>query len=147
MKIFSFTFDKSYLLKSYILRCFLSLFIVYIFLFTLQSIYRIVYPLDVPSPIVTIKTDYDNPKVKKLTYEARVINRTNKDVDVILIFTKMNSKLYPYINLIPKTFSSNKITLKSKESKKFVFNITVDSEDTRLITSHYQKIKVKYVKQ
>jgi len=120
---------------------------VFVFLYTFQSIYRIVYPVDVPTRSVSIKTlDNENPKVKTLMYQARVINRTTKDVDIILFFERIDSDLYPYINLISKTFSSDKITLKAKESKEFVFTITVDSEDTRLITSYYEKFKVKYVK-
>lgn len=148
IKIFTFTFDKSYILKSYILRILLSIFIVFIFIYSIQSIYRAVYPLDVPSPSVSIKTiDKENPKTKTLMYNARVINRTTKNLDIILIFNRIDSDLYPYIDLIPKTFTSDKITLKAKESKKFIFTTTVDSEDIRLITSHYEKFKVKYIKQ
>jgi hypothetical protein len=146
--IVSFVFTKIYPIKSFVLRTFVSFFIVIIILFASQQVYRIIYPLDVYDPSVEINTiDNSNPKDKTLTYKARVYNRTNKDVDIILIFTKIDSDLYPYINLIPETYTSNKITLKENEKKEFETTITIDSEDKRLINSYWQKIEVKYVKQ
>lgn len=143
-----FVFEKIYPIKSFILRILISFFIVLIILFASQKAYRIIYPLDVYNPSIEINTiDNSNPKVKTLTYKVSVYNRTNKDVDIILIFTKIDSDLYPYINLIPETYTSDKITLKENEKKEFESTITIDSEDTRLINSYWQKIEVKYVKQ
>jgi len=143
-----FVFEKIYPVKSFILRILISFFIVLIILFASLKAYRIIYPIDVYYPSIEINTiDNSNPKVKTFTYNVRVYNRTNKDVDIILIFTRIDSDLYPYINLIPKTYTSDKITIKANGKKEFVTTITVNSEDTRLINSHYQKIKVKYVKQ
>lgn len=102
-------------------------------------------PLDYYFPQVKISTiDNENPKVKEITYSADIINRTNKDVDVILTFTKQDSDLYPYIDLIPETYTSEKITIKANERKNYSSSFTIDSEDSRLINSFYLQMKVKY---
>ncbi len=102
-------------------------------------------PLDYYFPQVKISTlDNDNPKAKEITYSVDIINRTNKDVDVILTFTRQDSELYPYINLIPESYTSEKVTIKANERKDYSTSFTIDSEDSRLINSYYLKMKVKY---
>lgn len=54
------------------------------------------------------------------------------------------SDLYPYIDLIPITYTSDKITIEANERKDYVSSFTIDSEDSRLINSYYLKMKVKY---
>jgi len=147
-KIVSFVLKKIYPIKSLIIRSVITFSIVTIILFAFIKTYITIYPLDVISPAVEINTiDNLNPKIKALTYDVRIHNRTNKDVDVILVFTRVDSDLYPYINLIPKTYTSDKITIKANEGKEFSSTITINSEDTRLINSYYHKIKIKYKQQ
>lgn len=146
--VISFIIRIIYPTKSDLFRIIISLLISLIFLFGMLKIYLIVYPLDLDSPEVKISTiDYANPKVKELTYNVDIHNRANKDVDIIITFTRIDSDLYPYINLIPETYTSDKITIKANENKEFISSFTIDSEDARLINSYYLKMKVKYIKQ
>ncbi len=139
---------KIYPEKSYLFYVAISILINLIFIFGIFKFNAIVHPIDLYSPKVQISTiDYTNPKVKELTYNVDIYNRVNRDVDIIITFTKTDSDLYPYINLIPETYTSDKITIKANDNKEYKSSFTIDSEDARLINSYYLKMKVKYIKQ
>lgn len=143
--VISFIVRRIYPKKSNAFHVILSFIISVVIILAFFKINLILNPLDLYFPEVRIATiDNTNPKVKELTYNVDIINRTNKDLDVILTFTREDSELYPYINLIPETYTSNKITIKANERKDYVSSFTIDSEDSRLINSFYLKMKVKY---
>lgn len=143
--VISFIVRRMYPKKSDIFHIILSFIISVVIILAFFKINLFLNPLNLYFPEVRIATiDNTNPKVKELTYNVDIINRTNKDLDVILTFTREDSELYPYINLIPETYTSDKITIKANERKDYVSSFTIDSEDSRLINSFYLKMKVKY---
>ena len=139
---------KKYPKISFVFRAILTAVISLVILFGVDKFYYVLHPLDMYFPEVKIATvDYDNPKVKEITYSVDIYNRTNKDVDAIITFTREDSDLYPYINLIPETYTPDKVTIKANEKYNYNSSFTIDSEDSRLINSYYLKMNVKYKKQ
>lgn len=139
---------KKYPKISFAFRAILSAVISLVILFGMDKFYFVLHPLDMYYPEAKIATvDYDNPKVKEITYNVDIYNRTHKDVDVIITFTREDSDLYPYIDLIPETYTSDKITIKANERYNYNSSFIIDSEDSRLINSYYLKMKAKYQKQ
>lgn len=143
--VISFLVKRLYPKKSSVFHSILSFVISVIIVLSFSTANRVFFPLDLYFPEVKIMTtDNLNPKEKELVYNVDIVNRTNRDVDVVLTFTKEDSDLYPYIDIIPETYSTNVITIKAKERKDYVSSFIVDSDDSRLINSYYLKIKVKY---
>lgn len=141
----SFIIKRIFPKKSFVFQAIASFIISVVIITAFFMVSSAIDPLDYYFPQVKISTiDNENPKVKEITYSVDIINRTNKDVDVILSFTKQDSDLYPYIDLIPETYTSEKITIKANERKDYSSSFTIDSEDSRLINSYYLKMKVKY---
>lgn len=146
--VISYVVRRIYPKKSFAFQSIVSFIICVIIITAFFKINSLVDPLDLYYPEVRIATkDNANPKIKELTYNVDIINRTNKDVDVILTFTKEDSDLYPYIDLIPETYTSDKITINANERKDYISTFTINSEDLRLINSYYLKMKVEYSKQ
>lgn len=122
----------------------------YVFLFLIliniiYVVYLIFNPLFITVDNIEINTlDYSNPTIKTITYEAEVKNISRKNINFLLVFERADSVLFPYITLIPETYTTDNLHLLPKEFRKFKFTTTINSDDTRLINSLYQNVNVKY---
>lgn len=104
-------------------------------------------PLKVGNYSTKIETpNINNPNEKIVTYKAIVKNKSNKPIDFKLIFKKddKDAEWYVYYNIIPDDYVTEIYHIKPKQFKTFESKVTVNSEDSRLVTSTYENMKIKY---
>jgi len=100
-----------------------------------------------PMPVIRISTpDVNNPAIKVVTFETYVVNKSKKTVDVKFYFTKEDGteNWYPYYNIIPDLHATEVYHLEPEKVEHINSEITVKTDDIRLITSHFTDADVQY---
>ena len=104
-------------------------------------------PLDLDYANIKIETpDSNNPTEKLLTYKIQAENKSKRIIKFkyYIIKDKNAESWYPYYNIIPENYVSNIEVLNPNEMKEYSIQITVNSDDERLITSNFHDINVQY---
>ena len=100
-----------------------------------------------PIPTIQISTpDVNNPATKIVTFETYVTNKSKRPVDVKFYFTKEDGteNWYPYYDIIPDLHVTEVYHLEPEKVEHINSEITVKTDDVRLITSHFTDADVKY---
>ncbi|MBP1926520.1 hypothetical protein J2Z76_002389 [Sedimentibacter acidaminivorans] len=127
-------------------------FIFYLIIIILFLAYKIInvrdyLPLNLDYATIKIETpDANNPTKKLLTYKTQAINKSKETVKLKYHFTKDKDaeNWYPYYNIIPDEYVSETVILNPDEIKEYITQLTVKSNDERLITSLLSEVKVQY---
>ena len=126
------------------------IFIPCIVFFAIYSIWSFIYasPFNIdPIPTIHISTpDVNNPAIKVVTFETDVVNKSKKTVDVKFYFTKEDGteNWYPYYNIIPDLHVTEVYHLEPEKAEHINSEITVKTDDVRLITSYFTDADVQY---
>lgn len=109
---------------------------------------RNILPLNLdPFPTINISTpDTNNPTKKVLTFETTVVNKSKEPVDVKFYFTKKEGieSWYPYYKIIPDLHETEVYHLEPGQIEDISSEITVKTDDNRLITSQLTDVKCQY---
>lgn len=121
--------------------------IIFFVIFSIWS-YRNVSPFNVdPTPTIRIRTpDVNNPEIKIVTFETDAVNKSRKPIDVKFNFTKEDGaeSWYPYYDIIPEVHVTEVYHLESEKFEHITSEITVKTDDVRLITSHFTDAVLQY---
>lgn len=121
--------------------------IIFFVFFSIWS-YRYASPFNIdPKPIITISTpDVNNPEIKIVTFETDVVNKSKKPVDVKFYFTKEDGteSWYPYYDIIPDLHVTEVYHLEPEKLEHINSEITVKTDDVRLITTHFTNAVLQY---
>ncbi|MBP1926514.1 hypothetical protein J2Z76_002383 [Sedimentibacter acidaminivorans] len=126
------------------------IFVPCIVFFTIYSIwsFRNASPFNIdPIPTIQISTpDVNNPAIKVVTFETYVVNKSKKPVDVKFYFTKEDGteNWYPYYDIIPDLHVTEVYHIEPEKVEHINSEITVKTDDVRLITSHFTDADVRY---
>jgi hypothetical protein len=109
---------------------------------------RNILPLNL-DPFSTIKIstpDANSPNIKVVTFETTVVNKSKESVDVKFYFTKKEGveSWYPYYKIIPDLHETEVYHLEPGQIGNISSEITVKTDDNRLITSHLTDVKCQY---
>jgi hypothetical protein len=121
--------------------------IIFFVFFSIWS-YRYASPFNIdPTPTIKISTpDVNNPEIKIVTFETDVVNKSRKPIDVKFIFTKEDGteSWYPYYDIIPDLHVTEVYHLEPDKLEHINSEITVKTDDVRLITSYFTDAVLQY---
>ncbi len=122
--------------------------IIFFVIFSIWS-YRNASPFNVdPTPTIRISTpDINNPEIKIVTFGTDVVNKSKKPIDVKFYFTKEDGteNWYPYYDIIPDLHVTEVYHLEPDKLEHIKSEITVKTDDFRLITSHFTDAEESYL--
>lgn len=121
--------------------------IIFFVIFSIWS-YRNASPFNIdPTPTIRIRTpDVNNPEIKIVTFETDAVNKSKKPVNVKFYFTKEDGteSWYPYYDIIPELHVTEVYHLEPEKLEHIISEITVKTDDVRLITTHFTDAVLKY---
>lgn len=110
--------------------------------------YKYASPFNIdPIPTIKISTpDINNPGIKTVSFETYVVNKSKKPIDVKFYFTKEDGTedWYPYYDIIPDLHVTEVYHLEPEKVEQIVSEITVETDDVRLITSHFTDADIEF---